>query len=124
MNGRIVFRVILTILLVAAIAGVGFYVYNIGLMQGRAQGAQLVDPEGGTAPYLPYGYWPYFRPFGFGFGFFGIFFLLFFFFFVARVLFWRPYGGWGRHFDDHGRGVSSRFEEWHRKQHEDQLEQQ
>ena len=118
MNGRTIFRVLLTLVLVAAIAATGFYVYNIGLAQGRMEGAQLSGQGPGAAPYPPYWYGPYFRPFGFGFGFIGLFFLVFLIFFLARVLFWRPYWGRGRHFGGWDREVPPRLEEWHRKMHE------
>jgi len=118
MNGYNLLRVLLAVVLIAAIAGAGFYVYNIGRVQGRAEGAQLSSPEPGGLAYPPYGYWPGFRPFGFGFGLFGLFFLLIPILFLTRFLFWRPRGGWGGHYYGGDREVPGRFEEWHRKLHE------
>lgn len=67
-------------------------------------------------PAYPYGY-PFHGPFGFGFfGLLGPILFIFLFFALARGLFWRGYGfgcgGGGR------RGVPQRFEEWHRRLHE------
>ncbi|HLF24759.1 MAG TPA: hypothetical protein VJG32_00360 [Anaerolineae bacterium] len=123
MNGRIVFSVLLVLVLVAAIVGVGAYVYNAGLTQGLAESGRLGAPESGAAPY-PY-YAPYFHQ-PFGFGFFGLLFPLLFIFLVfglLRGLFWRARGGWGRAHQHWPEGVPPMVEEWHRRMHQPQSEQ-
>lgn len=86
MGDRFGFRLIVGIALVAALAGVGFYAYNLGLARGIAQSGQLVAAPGTTVPVVV---WP--RPWGFGFfPFFPL--MILFWIFVARALFWR--GAW------------------------------
>jgi len=124
MNGRFFLSVVLALVLVAAIVGVGVYVYNAGIAQGLAEGAQVAGRESGTAPY-PY-YSPFARPF-FGFGFFGLLFPLLFVFLIfgaIRAMFWRGRMGWGHmHRGEWGQHVPSMAEEWHRKMHEPPSEQ-
>jgi len=100
-------------LLVAALAGFGYYAYNLGVSQGIAEAGRIAVPSGG-APVVVM--WP--RPWGFGFGFFPFFPLLFvalFWFVAARALFWG--GRW------RGRGCGDRYrstealDEWHRRAH-------
>ncbi len=127
MNGRIVARIVLAVVLLLAIAGIAYYAYNVGL----AQGALATDHGAATAPgtqapgTLPYPYWrgPFFyRPFGFGFGF--LFPLLFFvlFFLIVRGLFWGGRRHWGMGYGPWENGVPPRFEEWHSKEHEPKKE--
>ena len=117
MSGRIFLRVVLTLVLAAAIVGFGAYVYNAGVSQGIAEGARLTPRESGAVPY----YGPYARPF-FGFGCFGLLVPLFFLFLIfglMRALFWRGPWGRGRMHEDHwGKGAPAMFEEWHRRMHE------
>jgi hypothetical protein len=88
MGDRFGFRLMLGIAMVAALAAVGFYTYNLGLAHGVAQAGQVVTAPGTTAPVV---IWP--RPWGFGFGFFPFFpLMILFWIFVARALFWR--GAW------------------------------
>ncbi len=88
MGDRFGFRLISGLVLVAALAGVGFYTYNLGLARGMAQSAQLVTATGTAVPVVV---WP--RPWGFGFGFFPFFpLMILFWIFVGRALFWR--GAW------------------------------
>jgi hypothetical protein len=88
MGDRFGFRLIVGIALVAALAAVGFYTYNLGLAHGVAHSGQLVAAPGTTAPVV---IWP--RPWGLGFGFFPFFpLMILFWIFVARALFWR--GAW------------------------------
>jgi hypothetical protein len=124
MNGTNVFRVLLAIVLLGTIAVAGVYVYNMGLVQGRAEGAQLPGQDPGGMVYPPYRYGPFFWPFGFGFGCLGPLFLLFLIFFLTRLLFWWPRGRWGWHHYGEAREVPRRFEEWHQKMHEGAPEQQ
>jgi len=98
--------------------GIGFGVYNYGVSQGIANSPQIAAAirDGGHVGY-PYA-WHY-GPFGFGFFPFFPFFAILFWIVIARVLFWRWGGPWGR-----GRGWYSRdevppmFDEWHRRAHE------
>ncbi len=90
---RILWRVLVALVLVAAIVGIGVYAYNIGMAQGLAQ--KLPVPAGGPVqmPYLYYGH-PFF---GFGFGLLGCLVPLFLFFLVfgsLRALFWHGPMGW------------------------------
>jgi hypothetical protein len=62
------------------------------------------------------------RPFGFGFFLFPLFFFLLFFFLIRAAFWGRRWGGpgaWRPGHDEHGewRGPR-RFEEWHRRQHD------
>jgi len=123
---KILWRVLVVVVLIAALAGLGAYAYNLGMVQGLAQkvalpGGQPVQPV--PAPYMYYGY-PHF---GFGFGLLGCLiplFLLFLFFGSLRALLWHGPMGWGgmhrRHWamrDENGKGVPPFFEEWHRRVH-------
>ena len=105
MGNRFAVRWLIGILLVAAIAGVGFYSYNLGVAQGIAEGSRIVAARGTGVPVV---IWP--RPWGFGFGFFPFFPFLFilFGFFALRRLLWRR-GAWS------GRGCG-----YHRRPHEEQ----
>src|SRR5512136_1367588 len=101
MNGRIVLRVLFVLVVLAGVAGVGFYAYNMGVAQGLAGGASLAAPEAGVTPHLYYGRPFFFRPFGFGFA--GCLFPLLFAFLalaLLRGLFWH--GGHWAH-GHHGR---------------------
>ncbi len=128
MNGRIVLRVLFVLVVLAAVAGVGVYAYNIGVAQGLAGNAGLAAPAPGVTPHLYYGRPFFFGPFGFGFA--GCFFpllLILLGVLLLRGLFWR--GRWGHGYWGHGphghweQGVPPMFEEWHRKAHEPQPQQ-
>ncbi len=125
MNGNNVgLRIISALVLVAAIAGIGYFAFQAGVAQGSP--VTIEAPSGQTAP-VPYPYYgwgmPFHRPFGFGFGFFGFLILLFLFFAALRALrflFWGPRWGWGHHHGAWGRwenGVPPMFEEWHKRAH-------
>ncbi len=132
MNGKIVFRIVATLVLIAAIAGIAYFAFNAGVAQGSP--ITLQSPEGQTVPapypYFGYGWGMPFHPFGFGFGCFGPLIALFLLFIALksfRLLFWGPRWGWGGHMGHgpwrHGwgeNGVPPMFEEWHRKMHESQ----
>jgi len=113
MNGRFAWRALLLALIAATVVGV--LSYNAGVSHGLALApATAAAPPAGTVPYV------FVRPWGWGFGWgFGPFFFLavwFLMFAVFRGLFWGGmyrrgwYGpGWG----------GQRFDEWHRRAHEE-----
>ena len=118
MGNRFGFRLMLGIVMFAALAAVGFYTYNVGVAHGIAESARAVAVPGTGVPLVAV--WP--RPWGFGFGFFPFFPVLFIlvWFFILRGLFWR--GAWrGRscRYD----GVPPAFDEWHRRAHAQQGQQ-
>ncbi len=138
MGKSIFFRVVLVLVIIAAIAGLGAFAFRAGLVQGAAQTA-LVEgaKEGGRLPYMmPYGmHYGYGPGFGFhhfgGFGLFGFLAPLFFFLILImaiRGLFWgrhhgwrhMGYGPWGMHRGewDKDMEVPPVVEEWHRRMHE------
>ena len=111
MGHRFGFRLLGAIVVCAAIAGVGFYAYNLGVAQGVAESGRALAAPGAGTPVVVV--WP--RPWGFGFGFFPFFPLVFILFwvFVARGLFWRGRRGRACGYD----GVPAAFDEWHRRAH-------
>jgi hypothetical protein len=136
MNTNIGFRIIAAIVLIAALVGLGVYVYNVGVINGMASNAQLQAGDlnkGVPSPALMYGrHW-------IGFGMFGCFgllvplFLILLFFCALRMLFgYRPrYWGPGMHHipwamhmmgekGDWCQGTPPFFDEWHRRAHEKQ----
>jgi len=138
MVGRIVFKVIVVVVLLAAVAGIAAYAYNLGMTQGTAYAVAQAALQDGEAPALPSAPAPYFYgrhyiPNGFSYGppFGGIFLsclipALLFFLLIGgmRWLFWgraygmhRHNGPWNRS-DPWGEGVPPRVAEWHRKMHE------
>jgi len=115
MGDRFGFRLVMGAVVIAALAAVGFYGYNLGLAHGLAEGSRAVVVPGGAVPVVAL--WP--RPWGFGFGFFPLFFIVFWIF-VLRALFWR--GRWrGRTYGCGG--VPAAFDEWHRRAHAQQGQQ-
>ncbi len=121
MNGRVIFRIVLAVVVLAILAVAGVAVFNAGAAYGVSQSAALAAPDGEALarPYYvgPYGWG---RPFGFGFGFLGCLVPLLFIFLafgLVRGLFWRPWG-WGRGWrGHHGGGMPPMFEEWHKRAH-------
>jgi hypothetical protein len=115
MGDRIGFRLLMGAVMIAALATVGAYTYNLGVAQGLAESARALAAPAAGAPAVVY--WP--RPWGFGFGFFPVFplFFILFWIFVARGLFWRG-PRWGRSWHYHG--VPPAFDEWHRRAHAQQ----
>ena len=124
---RILWRVLVALVLVAAIVGIGVYAYNLGMAQGLVQ-----KIPAGTSVQMPYGY--YGRPFlgfgGFGFGLLGClipFFLLCLVFGSIRALFWHAGPmGWRNNMmhhrrwdwrDENSKEVPPFFAEWHRRAH-------
>jgi hypothetical protein len=121
MNGRMVLRVLLALVVIAGMVGAGVYVYNAGVAQGMAASGKIVVPEGGVAPYPYYGGPFFFGPYGFAFG--GCLFPLLFIFLAVvllRGIFWRSHWAREGHRSHWERGVPPMFEEWHRKAHEPQ----
>lgn len=125
MNGRIVFRILLAMLVIAALAALGVVVYNAGVAQGVAQSGVLAEEGFRVGPRMVpwvHGWWGGwgFRPFGFGFGFLGCLVPLLFLFLIfalVRGLFWAPWGRWGwRGWGGPGH-VPPAFDEWHRRAH-------
>ena len=127
MNGKIVFRIVSALVLVAAIAGIAFVAYNAGLANGSP--ITLNAPEGQTypAPYYPHGH-----GFGmpvpfFGFGCFGILITLFLFGMAMKAFRMMAFGRHFGHMHAHGhgpwrhgwgeKGVPPMFEEWHKRAH-------
>ena len=127
MNGKIVFRIVSALVLVAAIAGIAFVAYNAGLANGSP--ITLNAPEGQTypAPYYHHGH-----GFGmpvpfFGFGCFGILITLFLFGMAMKAFRMMAFGRHFGHMHAHGhgpwrhgwgeKGVPPMFEEWHKRAH-------
>jgi len=135
MNGNnIALRIVSGLVLLAVIAGIGFFAYQAGVANGSTITIEAPSGDANVAPapyYYGYGYGMPFRHFGFGFGCFGpllALFLLFAAFRVFRFAFWGPRWGWGHHHGPWGRhgwserGVPTRFEEWHKKAHGEEPE--
>lgn len=132
MNGNnITLRIVSGLVLVLAIAGIAYFAFQAGVVQGSP--VTIEAPSGETAP-MPYPYYgwrmPFHHPWGFGFGCFGAL-ILFFLFFAAfkafRLLLWGPRWNWG-HRGGHGPwrhgwgegSVPPMFDEWHKRAHGDQ----
>jgi hypothetical protein len=106
MGNRTVFWVVFALLLIAALAGVGYYSYSAGVAHGIVESGRA--GAGGAAPVVVVPRW------GFGFPFFPFFFILLWIF-LLRGLFWRG-RRWGRGCGyGYGSGVPPQFEEWHRR---------
>jgi hypothetical protein len=126
MNEKIGLRIVSVLVLIAAIAGIGFFAYQAGVANGSP--ISIEAPAGDAnvipAPHYGYGYGLRYHPFGFGFGCFGILIPLFLFFLAMkaiRFIFWGPRWGWGhRHGHWGGRwegGAPPMFEDWHKRAH-------
>src|SRR5512143_2076033 len=127
---RILWRVIVVLVVIGAIAGLGYYAYTAGVANGLAQQVATQGGQNQTQPVMPYPYyWHPFFGFGPGFGFLGCLiplFLLFLIFGSLRFLFWRGPWGMRRHWHHGGpwgwregeeRPVPPFFEEWHKRAH-------
>lgn len=121
MDRRTWFRWLLGASALAVLALLGVYIYDLGVAHGLAEGAKVTDLGSRGAPFI--GWW---RPWGFGFGFFPFFPFLLILLFVAllRRLFWRgPWYGrrwYGRPWSHGPDGVPPDFEEWHRRAHQEE----
>ncbi len=117
MDRRVWLRWLGGLFAIALVAMAGVYIDDLGVAHGLAAGAAATGVAGRDAPFI--GWW---RPWGFGFGFFPFFPFLFvvFWLFVLRGLLGRGpwYGrrGYGR-WSDGRDGVPPAFEEWHRRVH-------
>jgi uncharacterized membrane protein len=136
MNGKIGLRIVSALVLIAALAGIGFFAFQAGVAQGSPITIEAPSGESVPAPYPYYGYgMPFHGPhfgFGYGLGCFGLLIPLLLFFLALkafRFMLWGPgwghmghHGGrgpWGRHWEG---GVPPTFEEWHKKAHGEQPE--
>ncbi|HAV76123.1 MAG TPA: hypothetical protein DCX53_02090 [Anaerolineae bacterium] len=126
MNNNIGLRIVSVLVLIAAIAGIGFFAYQAGVAQGSPITIEAPSGETSPAPYPHYGYgygMRFHHPFGFGFGCFGLLIPLFLFFLAlkaARYIFWGRgwsghHGYWGRRWEG---GAPSMFHEWHKRAHD------
>jgi hypothetical protein len=137
---HVAFRILAGLVLLAALAGIGFFAYSAGIAHGAALDIKQTIIQAEGQPQIPvYGHGMAHRmafhhtmPF-FGFGCFGLLVPLFLFFlaFAAmRHLFWGwgPGFGWRHHMHMHqrgpwgekgpwGEGVPPFFAEWHRQAH-------
>lgn len=123
MNGKFALRIVSALVLIAAIAGLGYVAFNAGVAQGSP--VTINAPEGQAYP-LPYYYHGFGMPMPFfGFGCFGILITLFLLGLAMkafRMMMWGPRFG---HMHGHGpwrhgwseQGVPPMFEEWHKRAH-------
>ncbi|MGH2417285.1 MAG: hypothetical protein ACRDFY_03035 [Candidatus Limnocylindria bacterium] len=122
MNGRVIFGVLATIVVVAVMIGIGIGIYNAGVSEGVAEAARAAQAAGDN-PALVYP--PYVGNYGYGwggggFGFFGILFWILGFFLIFGLI--RAAFGWG-HRGGGGRGHGGwasreeRIAEMHRDLH-------
>ena len=145
MNKHILFRILAGLVILAAIAGIAVFAFQMGM----ARGAVLNLPAGSNAapqlgPGLEHGFgrgfggmpfrghMGFFNPFGFLKCLIPLFLLFLVFAFFRRMMWGRHmmgghgpwgdhgHGPWGHHTE--GEGVPSRFEEWHRRSHEKSAE--
>lgn len=123
---RIFWRILVALVLIAAVIGVGVYAYSLGMTQGLAQKVPVTT--GGTIP-MP-NFYPWHPFFGFGWGPLGCLvplFLLFLIFGSVRALFWhgpmgwrhmhRRHWGWHDENDKNDKDFPPFFAEWHRRAH-------
>jgi hypothetical protein len=115
MGNRFGFRLVVSVLMIALLAGVAGYSYNVGVARGIAESGRVLAAPGNAGPFVAV--WP--SPWGFGFGFFPFFplFFILFWILVLRGLFWRR-ARLGRGYGY--RGVPPMFDEWHRRAHAQQ----
>ncbi|MBI9049913.1 MAG: hypothetical protein JEZ00_10860 [Anaerolineaceae bacterium] len=129
MSSKIWFRVLISVILLAALIGAGLWVYNMGVVQGAAVDFDGELPAVFSGRYMPHGGMiseyghggMFFSPFRFLGG------IIFLFFILAgfRLLFFgfrghghfrhHRYGKWQECGPD---GVPPMVEDWHRKMHE------
>lgn len=128
MVGKIWFRIVAALLLIAGIVALGVFAYNLGVARGTTLGVNWAEMPAKAAGMAPYGYH---HPLGLGLLACGLPLLLAFLFFGAlrHLLFFRrfAFGGprhWVRHSHwsagDRPEHIPPFVEEWHRKMHENQ----
>src|SRR5882672_6340147 len=110
--GRRGLRVFVGASMIALLAAVAVYSYNIGIARGIAASARIVADPAGAAPIAVV--WP--RPWGFGVGFIPVFPLFFILFLILAFRGWGWRRGWGRR-GCGDRGMPPGFDEWHRRAH-------
>ncbi len=124
MDGKIVFRIVAALVLLAAVAGIAYFAFNAGVAQGV--GTELPEGQTGEVPYPLYGYgMRFWHPFPFfGFGCFGPLIGLFLLYIALRAfgfLFWGPrwghmHHGWRTGWWGEG-NIPPMFQEWHDRAH-------
>ena len=123
MNGKIAIRIFSALVLIAAIAGIGYFAFNAGVAQGSPVTVNAPQGQPYPMPYYPHGFgMP--MPF-FGFGCFGILITLFLLGLAMkafRMMMWGPrfghmhgHGPWRHGWGEHG--VPPMFDEWHKRAH-------
>jgi hypothetical protein len=118
-----IFRFLAALVLVGLVAIAGVSLYNAGVSAGIAQDVGHAIASGAQVP-AGYVYGPYVgHPWGYGFGFGGLFFgILFFFLFFGLIRAIFGFGRWGGHHGGgymkgrHG-GWRDSMSEWHDEQH-------
>jgi hypothetical protein len=129
---HIVFRILAGLVLLAAIAGIGFFAYTTGVAHGAALDVKPLVVDGQVQPPIPmYAHGMVFHHAMPLFGCFGLLIPLFLFFLALaamRHLFWGPrwwghhmhpmhgHGPWGEK-GPWGEGMPPMFAEWHRRAH-------
>ena len=127
MTKHIVFRILAGLVLLAAIAGLGFFAYQAGVAHSVAANIQVPAADTAGSPYLFHGmHYGHFMGFP-GFGCFVLLiplFLLCLAFGAMRHMLWGP--RWGMHhmhrrgpWSEHGSDefIPPMFSEWHRRAH-------
>lgn len=127
MNGRLIGRIVLGIVVVAVLAGLGFTLYSVGLAQGAAQAGGGPDGAFGWMPGMAFGHRGLMGVGRMSLGFFGPLAVLGFLFklflvfgliwLAGRLFFGFRHGPWGRPGGWRGEGAPPMFEEWHRRAH-------
>jgi hypothetical protein len=120
-NNFVGYRILAGVLLLAAIAGIGWFAYQAGLNSTQAAAVQLPAVENGM-PYYPHFF---FHPLMTFFGVIIVLCLVGFAFRSMRFMLWGPrwYGrrfdrfSWRHHRHWDGEGVPPMVEEWHRRMH-------
>jgi hypothetical protein len=134
MSGRIVFRILGGLLILALLIAGGSFIFQAGVAQGISQAPEVATAieqaaeNGQSMPMMHnyhYGYGHHGFGYGhhFGFGIFkliGFLFFMFIFFGVMRMIFFRA---WGHKHGGHWGGKwENKFDEWHKHAHGENTE--